>query len=58
MTSTHQDRGNAGSHSEVGKEMGRYGITCVLVDYFHLGQYRYTHLEDAIAEAKPHLAKG
>lgn len=58
MTSTQQDRASAGSHPEVAKEMDGYGISCVPVDYFHLGQYRYTHLEDAIAEAKRQLAKG
>ena len=34
------------------EEMARYGITRVPVDYFHYGKYRYTSLEDAIAEAK------
>lgn len=58
MTSTRHDKASAGSHSEVAKEMGKYGIACVPVDYFHLGQHRYTHLEDAIAEAKRQLTKG
>lgn len=29
-----------------------YGITRVLVDYFHFGGYRYTNIEDAVAQAK------
>jgi hypothetical protein len=32
--------------------MATYGITRVPVDYFHVGKYRYTTLEDAIAEAQ------
>ena len=32
--------------------MGIYGITRVPVDYFHLGDFRYTNLKDAVAEAK------
>ncbi len=33
-------------------EMAAYGITHVPVDYFHLGAFRYTHLNDALAQAK------
>jgi len=33
-------------------DMATYGITRVPVDYFHVGKYRYTNLDDAIAEAK------
>lgn len=58
MTSTHHDKASTGSHSKASTKMNKYGITCVPVDYFHVGQYRYTHLEDAIAEAKRQLAKG
>src|SRR5579871_5397790 len=29
-----------------------FGITRVSVEYFHYGEYRYTSLEDAIAQAK------
>ena len=36
-------------------EMGKYGITRVPVDYFHVGPYRYTNLADAIAQAKRRL---
>jgi hypothetical protein len=32
--------------------MAKYGITCVPVDYFHYGSFRYTNLADAVAEAK------
>jgi hypothetical protein len=33
-------------------EMDRYDITRVLVDYFHYKGFRYTNLEDAVAQAK------
>lgn len=31
--------------------LAKYGIARVPVDYFHIGEYRYTSLDDAIAEA-------
>ncbi len=34
------------------EEAAKYGVTRVPVDYFHYGEYRYTNLADAIAEAK------
>lgn len=34
------------------KEMEKYGITRVPVDFFWCGEYRYTSLKDAIAQAK------
>jgi len=40
------------SSLEAGNEMAKYGITCVSVDYFHFGSFRYTNLKDAVAEAK------
>jgi hypothetical protein len=33
-------------------QMATYGITRVPVDYFHFGEFRYSNLEDAIAEAR------
>jgi hypothetical protein len=32
--------------------MATYGITCVPVDYFHFGEFRYTDLQNAVAQAK------
>jgi hypothetical protein len=32
--------------------MAKYGITRVPTDYFHYKEYRYTSLDDAIAQAK------
>ena len=34
------------------EEMAKYGITRVSIDYFHFKEYRYTRLDDAIAQAK------
>ena len=42
----------AGKAGVGGEEMERYGITRVPVDYFHVGEYRYTVLADAVAQAK------
>jgi hypothetical protein len=33
-------------------EMAMYGITRIPVDYFHFKEFRYSNLEDAIAQAK------
>jgi hypothetical protein len=38
--------------SEAAEEMAKYGITRVPVDYFHYGNFRYTNLKDAVAQAK------
>ena len=35
-----------------GAEITKYGITRVPVDYFHYRQFRYSNLEDAVAQAK------
>jgi hypothetical protein len=40
------------SNSDDIEEMAKYGITRVPVDYFHYKEYRYTNLNDAIAEAE------
>ena len=37
---------------EATEEMAKYGITRVPIDYFHYKAYRYTSLDDAIAQAK------
>ena len=34
------------------EEMLELGITRVPVDYFHCGEFRYTNLKDAVAQAK------
>ena len=37
---------------EVARQMARYGIRCVPVDYFHFREFRYTSFADALAEAQ------
>ncbi len=32
--------------------MAKYGILRVSVNYYHFGEFRYTTLKDAIAQAK------
>lgn len=38
--------------AEAAEAMAKYEIVRVPVDYFHVGEFRYTNLPDAIAEAK------
>jgi hypothetical protein len=38
--------------SDIVDRMAEYGITRVPVDYFHFGEFRYTRLEDALAQAE------
>jgi len=49
-------QGSAASVAEAGvmeePVMAEYGITRVPIDYFHVGGYRYTGLQEAIAGAK------
>jgi hypothetical protein len=37
---------------ETEQDMAKYGITRVAVDYFYLGDIRYTNLRNAVAQAK------
>jgi kynurenine formamidase len=52
MTSASGEQASPAFSPEVAEEMAKYGITCVPVDYFHYESFRYTNLEDAVAEAK------
>jgi hypothetical protein len=38
--------------TEAAEEMAKHGITHVSVDCFHYGDFRYTNLDDAVAQAK------
>ncbi len=38
--------------AEADREMARLGIIRMPVDYFHVGQFRYTSLVDAVAQAR------
>jgi hypothetical protein len=49
--------GSATPSPEAEAEMERLGITRVPVDYFHWQEFRYTNLNDAIAQAKMAQAK-
>jgi hypothetical protein len=37
---------------DITEDMVKYGITRVPTDYFYYKEYRYTNLDDAIAQAK------
>lgn len=39
---------------DIDRELRLHGITRVSVDRFEVNGFRYSHLEDAIAEAKRH----
>ena len=36
----------------IAEDMAKYGITRVPIDYYYYKEYRYTNVEDAIAQAK------
>ena len=52
MTSADRDEASLALSPEAAEEMAKYGITRVPVDCFHYGDFRYTNLEDAVAQAK------
>ncbi len=33
-------------------DMTKFGISCAQIQQFHFGEYRYTNLRDAVAQAK------
>jgi hypothetical protein len=52
MMTSSQQREGAPVAPDIADLMATYGITRVPMDYFHVGKYRYSNLNDAIAEAK------
>ena len=52
MPSADQNERNTALTPEAAEEMEKFGITRVAVDYFHCGDFRYTNLKDAVAQAK------
>jgi hypothetical protein len=58
MISDHANRNDANLGSKAIEEMAKYGITCSQISQFVYGDYRYTNLEDAIAEARRHPRAG
>jgi hypothetical protein len=58
MIPEHTKLNDTNPDSEALEEMAKYGITCSQISQFSYGDYRYTNLEDAIAEAKRHPRAG
>ena len=52
MTTISQGKQGTEITPEMLEEMEKYGISTFPVHYFQLGQYRYTNLKDAVAQAK------
>ena len=51
MPSADHKEKNPAINSEVAEAMAKYGIARVPVDYFHYKEFRYTNLDDGIAQA-------
>jgi hypothetical protein len=51
MPATDRKEINPAINPEAAEAMAKYGITRVPVDYFHYKEFRYTNLDDAIAQA-------
>lgn len=51
MTFTHKEEKISDGQGSV-DDMEKYGITCIPVNYFYYKSFRYTNLDDAIAQAK------
>ena len=58
MISKHTKLDDTNLDSKALEEMAKYGITCSQISQFAYGDYRYTNLQDAIAEAKRHPHAG
>jgi hypothetical protein len=52
MTPANHREANPSVTDEAAEEMAKYGITRVPTDHFYYKEYRYTSLDDAIAQAK------
>lgn len=57
MTSTEQTPVTSTLSTDETVEMTKHGITHATIDYFYCGDYRYTDLKDAIAQARRQAAK-
>jgi hypothetical protein len=58
MAVEHIDQNGMDLSAEAVEEMARYGITRAQINHFFYRGFRYTNLEDAIAEAKRHPRSG
>ena len=52
MGSTRQADPSQAADPSTDDELLKLGITRVSIDYFHVGEFRYTSLADALAEAR------
>lgn len=52
MASENVKDSSLGSSVAEVEQMAKYGITRIPVYYFHYKQFRYTNLNDAVAQAK------
>ena len=52
MTPTNHREASPSVADEAAEDMAKHGITRVPTDYFYYKEYRYTNLDDAIAQAK------
>lgn len=52
MTSAKHNEESPPVRPDTAEQMAKYGITRVSKDYFLYKEYRYTNLDDAIAQAK------
>jgi hypothetical protein len=52
MASTNSDGSSPALTPEAAEDMKKYGIVRVPVDYYYFGKFRYTNLDDALAQAK------
>lgn len=58
MTLKHTNRSDSDLDSEAAEATAKYGIKRAQISQFFYGDYRYTNLADAIAEAKRHPPAG
>jgi hypothetical protein len=54
MTLADRKEASPAFSTDATEEMAKHGITRVPIDYYYYGGFRYTNLEDAVAEAKRH----
>ena len=52
MTPTDTGQTMPGTSPEDIAEMTKFGVSCTQIQQFHFGEYRYTNLRDAVAQAK------
>lgn len=52
MTAADHSEANPVLGQDALQRMTKYGVIQIPVDTFHVGGYRYTNLEDAIAQAE------